>query len=72
MLRWIVKVVLLRFRPLPPMLSATLPPKVPGTPAVRRTIPFEGVVTMAVVGTPVSLLPEAVPVLEPEMGAVAL
>ncbi len=43
--------VLLTFRPSPPVLSATLPLKLTGTVAARRMLPPAGVVTDAVVGT---------------------
>src|SRR5438105_3124694 len=49
-LRCSLKVVLLAFRPTPPVLSAALPLKVPGTVAARKPLPPTGVVTLAVVG----------------------
>jgi hypothetical protein len=51
-----VKVVLFTFSPTPPELSATLPPKLPGTVAVRRVLPLAGVVTEAVIGGVLSVL----------------
>src|SRR5947208_1108661 len=47
LLRCKVKVVLLAFRPKPPLLSATLPLKLAGTVAARKTLPPTGVVTLA-------------------------
>src|SRR5439155_23713286 len=55
-LRCRVKVVLLAFRPVPPLLSAALPLKVAGTVAVRKALPFAGVVTDAVVGAVLSIV----------------
>ena len=52
--------VLLAFRPLPPMLSATLPVKLAGTALVLKELPADGVATRAVVGITVSLLPTTV------------
>ena len=49
-LRFNVKVVLLAFKPPPPLLSAALPPKVAGTVAARKALPSAGVVTDATVG----------------------
>src|SRR5207248_2209797 len=54
LLRWRVKVALLRARPAPPLLSATLPLKLAGTPAVRNALPLAGVVTEAVAGAVLS------------------
>jgi hypothetical protein len=48
-------VVLLAFRPVPFVLSAALPLKVAGTVAARKTLPLDGVVTEAVVGTVASI-----------------
>jgi hypothetical protein len=42
--------VLFTFRPTPPLLSATLPLKLAGTVAARKTLLFAGVVTDAVAG----------------------
>ncbi len=50
MLRWSVKVVVLAFRPTPPVLSATLPLKFAGTAAAWKKFPPDGVVTDAVAG----------------------
>src|SRR5438067_10266477 len=47
LLRCSVKVVLLAFRPTPPLLSATLPLKLVGTVAARNALPPAGVVTDA-------------------------
>src|SRR5437764_688540 len=67
--RWRVKVVVLAARPTPPLLSATLPPKLAGTVAGRNELPAAGVVTEAVAGAvlsrvkltavPVKVLPAA-------------
>ena len=64
-----VNVVLLAFRPTPPLLSATLPLKLAGTLAARNALPSAGVVTDAVAGAvlssvkltavPVNVLPAA-------------
>src|SRR5947208_1903155 len=51
LLRCRVKVALLAGRPLPPLLSATLPLKLVGTVAVRRMLPVSGAVTEAMAGT---------------------
>ena len=45
-----VNVVLLAFKPAPPLLSAALPLKVAGTVAARKALPLAGVVTDAVTG----------------------
>src|SRR5437763_56796 len=52
--RFRVKVVLLAARPTPPVLSATLPLKLAGTPAARNALPPAGVVTEAVAGAVLS------------------
>ena len=46
--------MLLALRPAPPLLSAALPLKLAGTVAVRKALPFAGVVTDAVVGAVLS------------------
>ena len=53
-LRCRVKVVLLAFRPTPPLLSAALPLKVAGTEAAASVLPLAGVVTDAVTGAVLS------------------
>ena len=49
-----VKVVLLVFKPTPPLLSAALPLNAAGTEAARKALPFAGAVTDAVIGTVLS------------------
>src|SRR5438876_333263 len=49
-----MKIVLLAFRPTPPLLSAVLPVKLAGTVAARNVLPAAGVVTDAVVGAVLS------------------
>ena len=49
-----MKVVLLAFRPTPPLLSATLPLKLAGMVAPRNEPPLAGVVTDAVIGAVIS------------------
>ena len=49
-LRFNAKVVLLAFKPPPPLLSAALPLKVAGTVAARKVLPSVGVVTDAAAG----------------------
>jgi hypothetical protein len=53
-LRCRVNVVLLAFRPEPPLLSAALPLKLAGTVAARKALPFAGAVTDAVIGAVLS------------------
>jgi hypothetical protein len=74
-----VKVVLLALRPAPPVLSAALPLKLPGTVAALKVLPLAGVVTDAVVGavasqvTVLSVLVEALfPTPEESWAAFAL
>src|SRR2546427_13126353 len=45
-----MKIVLLAFRPTPPLLSAVLPVKLAGTVAARSALPAAGAVTEAVIG----------------------
>src|SRR5437867_1507391 len=49
-----VKVVLFAPRPPPPALSAALPLKLVGTPAVAKMLPLTGVVTEAMIGAVLS------------------
>src|SRR2546426_12468056 len=49
-----MKVVLLAFRPTPPLLSAVLPVKPAGTVAARNALPAAGAVTEAVIGAVLS------------------
>ena len=53
-LRCKMKVVLLAFRPTPPLLSAVLPVKLAGTVAARSALPAAGAVTEAVIGAVLS------------------
>ena len=53
-LRCRVKVVLLAFRPAPPLLSAALPVQLAGTAAAWKALPLAGVVTDAVAGAVLS------------------
>ena len=58
-----MNVVLLAFRPAPPLLSATLPVQLAGTAAAWKALPLAGVVTDAVAGAVLSSVKEtAVPV----------
>jgi hypothetical protein len=61
-LRFKVKVVLLAFRPVPPLLSATVPLNVAGTVAAVKLLPAAGVVTDTVGAVASSVKVMAVPV----------
>src|SRR5436305_1738394 len=49
-----MNVVLLAFRPAPPLLSAALPLQLPGTAAALKLLPFAGVVIEAAAGAVLS------------------